>query len=91
MQLFIFKRPGSAVMLALTVLLMICGVVIYYNRYLNRQMMINRRLCDQFMAETMVRLADQQTTKFNCGRVEQMNKNEWQVTLRTGIQVTVKQ
>ncbi|WP_295729967.1 hypothetical protein [uncultured Limosilactobacillus sp.] len=83
------KRSGSAMLMVIIVLVMICGTMTYYNHYYQRQAIINQRLMDRLMAESMARLSDSQGSKFNCGRTKQISQSEWLVTLKSGEKIKV--
>ncbi|WP_251547149.1 hypothetical protein [Limosilactobacillus caecicola] len=77
--------------MALSIILLglFCGVICYYQRYLARQELINDQLTEQWLAESMVKLAGGNNQRFNLGNVKKVNINEWIVTMNSGTKVRV--
>lgn len=75
--------------MAIVILMMLCSVTIYYAHYLKRQQIINRRLVDHYLAETLVGLSDGHDHSFNHGDTKKVSQDRWVVTLASGKKVEV--
>lgn len=90
-QLLFLRRKASALVLAIVTLLFISGGIIFYNQYLMRQKIINNYLYDQFIAESMVKMSKEKSSKFNTGTTKKTTKGLWKVTLNDHKVIWIKE
>lgn len=69
--------------------MMSCSVTVYYAHYLKQQQVINQRLADQYLAESLVALSKNHDSEFNYGKTKRVSPNIWRVTLSSGRRVNV--
>ena len=90
MQLLALRSTGSAIVMAMMTLLILSCTAVGINQYLQRQVIINNDLTNQFIAEAMVKMAPDGNAKFNLGKVSRVSNDEWSVELHSGKHVRVK-
>lgn len=90
LQLLALRSTGSAIVMAMMTLLILSCTAVGINQYLQRQVIINNDLSNQFIAEAMVKMASDGNAKFNLGKVSRVSNDEWSVELHSGKHVRVK-
>lgn len=75
--------------MTIVIFMLLCSVTIYYAHYLKRQQIINQRLADHYLAESLVELSDGHNRCFNSGSTKRLSQNKWLVTLASGKKVEV--
>ena len=91
MRLLALRNKGSAIVMAMMTLLILSCTAVGINQYLQRQVIINNDLSNQFIAEAMVKMSSDGNAKFNLGKVHRVSNDEWSVELNSGKHVKVKE
>lgn len=89
MPKFVLKRSGNVILMTMLVLVILCGTITYYDNYLKRQRMVNNRLTNQLLAESMVKLSNSDGQSFNYGRTRRISQSQWIVTMKSGEEIKV--
>ncbi|HJA47463.1 MAG TPA: hypothetical protein H9792_06820 [Candidatus Limosilactobacillus excrementigallinarum] len=89
MQKLVFNRNGSALLMSMVVLGILCGTMTGCQHYLKRQRMINMKLTNQLIAESMVKLSTEQDSQFNYGWTTKISQSKWLVTMKNGEKIKV--
>ncbi len=89
MRKLVFNRNGSALLMSMVVLGVLCGTMTGYQYYLKRQRMINMKLTNQLIAESMVKLSTEHDSQFNYGWTTKISQSKWSVTMKNGEKIKV--
>lgn len=89
MRKLVFNRNGSALLMSMVVLGILCGTMTGCQHYLKRQQMINMKLTNQLIAESMVKLSTKQDSQFNYGWTTKISQSKWLVTMKNGEKIKV--